>query len=511
MSARRKVSSVIGLVVILIVLGALVRAATTPAMALLYSGLDSTAASGVIEGLEREGVLYEVRNRAIYVPINVRDRVRITLAGQGLPATGEAGYELLDDLSGFGTTSEMFDAAFWRAKEGELARTILASSRVIRARVHIGQTSRRPFEREVPMTASVTISTSSGALSRQQAEAIRYLVSSAIAGLASQNVSVIDQENGVILRSGEENAETGAGEPARQASVLKRSVERLLEARVGPDSAVVEVSLETIRDSETIRERVLDPTGQVVIHTDTEDSSQASEGDVNAVTVASNLADGDVEGAGGDSTRQSSSTRERVNYEVSEVVRERVRPPGDVRRISVAVMVDGVREEAADGTIQWSPRPDEELAALQDLVKSAVGFDEARGDIVTIQSLEFSDPPAAGTVVEAGFMDLLSVNAMALIQIATLGIVALMLGLFVVRPILRIEDTPLVTVDESASIEAPEAIEVVSAGAAEALDLEAADIDQIEELRAVVDDAPDDAVRLLRNWLEASPEGATAA
>ncbi|MEM7668189.1 MAG: flagellar basal-body MS-ring/collar protein FliF [Pseudomonadota bacterium] len=511
MSSRRKVTSVIGLLVIAIILGALTRAATTPTMALLYSGLDSTAASGVIEGLDRQGVPYDVRNSAIYVPIAMRDKARITLAGEGLPAAGDAGYELLDDLSGFGTTSEMFDAAFWRAKEGELARTILASSRVIRARVHIGQTSRRPFERDIPITASVTVSTSSGALSRQQAEAIRFLVSSAIAGLDAQSVSVIDQENGVILRSGEQETESAAGDPARQAASLKRSVERLLEARVGADAAVVEVSVDMIRDSETIRERVLDPTGQVIIHTETEDSSQASEGDVNAVTVASNLADGDVEGEGSDSSRQSTRSRERVNYEVSEVVRERIRPPGDVRRISVAVMVDGVRTVAADGTSQWAPRPDEELSALRELVQSAVGFDEARGDIVTIQSLEFTEPAEAGTVAEAGLMDLLSVNAMAVIQILTLGLVALMLGLFVVRPILRLEDTPIVTLEETAALDAPETLETVTTAASEAIDLDAANTDQIEELKAVVDEAPEEAVRLLRNWLEHGPEGLTAA
>ncbi|MEM9043663.1 MAG: flagellar basal-body MS-ring/collar protein FliF [Pseudomonadota bacterium] len=509
MTPRRKVTTVLGTILVIVVLAALTRAATTPTMALLYSGLDSGAASGVIEGLERQGVAYEVRNSSIYVPSNVRDRVRITLAGEGLPAAGDAGYELLEDLSGFGTTSEMFDAAFWRAKEGELARTILASSRVVRARVHIGQTSRRPFERDVPMTASVTVTTSAGMLSRQQAEAIRYLVSSAVAGLDSNAVSVIDQEHGVVLRSGEDEVENAGSDPSIQAATLRQRVQRLLEARVGPDSAVVEVSVETIRDSETIRERVLDPNGQVIVHTDTEDSNQTAQGDVNAVTVASNLADGDIEGEGGEANRQSNRTRERVNYEVSEVVRERVRPPGDVRRISVAVMVDGLRQTQADGTVQWEPRPSEELETLKKLVESAVGFDEARGDTVTIESLEFTEASVLGTAAESSFMEILSANAMSIIQILTLGLVALMLGLFVVRPILRIKEPLPLAGDAGAALERP-VVPVPEVSDLPAIE-EADDLDQVEELRALIEEDPESATRLLKSWLENPTEEASAA
>ncbi|MEM7522245.1 MAG: flagellar basal-body MS-ring/collar protein FliF [Pseudomonadota bacterium] len=434
---RRKVMLIVSIVAVAAVLWLFGRIIATPTMALLYSGLDSSAASGVVEGLERQGVPYEVRGDAIFVPSNQRDKVRITLAGQGLPAAGAAGYELLDTMSGFGTTAEMFDAAYWRAKEGELARTILASQRVIRARVHIAQKKRQPFERETPVTASVTVSTSSGALSRNQAEAIRFLVASAVAGLSLTNVAVIDQENGVILRSGEQESESSATDDAAgKAEAMRRSVTRLLEARVGAGAAIVEVAVDTRRDSETVRERVLDPESKIVVHTDKEESTDDAEGDANAVTVASNLADGDVEGAGDQTRRQASRTRERVNYEVSETVRERVRPAGEIQRVTVAVMVDGIRTPQPDGTALWTARPEAEIEALRELVESAVGFDEARGDQVTIQSLEFSDLGGEGVVAQAGFMDAIAANAMSLVQLLTLGIVALLLGLFVIKPIL---------------------------------------------------------------------------
>ena len=435
---RRRAALVVSVMAAVVFLGLLIRIVATPTLALLYSGLDSSSASGVIEALDRQGVQYEVRGDAIYVPADARDRVRIALAGQGLPTAGAAGYELLDGLSGFGTTAEMFDAAYWRAKEGELARTVLAFRGVVRARVHIANTRRQPFERETEPTASVTVSTSNGVLSRQQAEAIRFLVASAVGGLPLTNVAVIDQDHGVILRSGDTETEAAAGDEATQkAAEMRKNVMRLLEARVGAGAAIVEVSVETTRDSETIRERSVDPNTRVIVHRDVEESTDAAEGEASAVSVASNLAEGDVDGGADQSSRQASRTRERFNYEVSEVLRESVRPAGDVRRVTVAVMVDGLRETDDNGGVTWTPRSEEELTALRGLVESAVGFDEARGDVVTIRSLEFSEIEDAGVVAEDGFGRLLAVNAMSLIQIAVLAIVALMLGLFVIRPIMR--------------------------------------------------------------------------
>lgn len=117
----------------------LARFSSTPGMSLLYAGLDPKAAGEVIASLEQQGVAYAVKGDAIHVPSAQRDSLRMALASEGLPANGGAGYELLDQLSGFSTTSQMFDVAYWRAKEGELARTILANPQIRSARVHIAQ------------------------------------------------------------------------------------------------------------------------------------------------------------------------------------------------------------------------------------------------------------------------------------------------------------------------------------------------------------------------------------
>ncbi|MCX7646878.1 MAG: flagellar basal-body MS-ring/collar protein FliF [Rhodobacteraceae bacterium] len=432
LSLRRRAVVVLATVAVFAAVLMLSRAATAPSLALLYSGLEPGAAGEVVAALEQRGVPYEVRGTAIYAAAEQRDELRMTLAAEGLPANGSAGYELLDSLSGFGTTAQMFDAAYWRAKEGELARTIAASPAIRSARVHIATGTGQGFRREAAPSASVALVPAGQGISPRQARAVRYLVASAVAGLDPEQVSVIDAESGLVLGPEEEPQ---AGDPDR-AAILRRNVERLLEARVGPGRAVVEVSIETVTDREQITERRFDPESRVAISTETEErSGQSSDSRSGAVTVASNLPKGDA-GAGGDgrSSSQESETRERVNYEVSETQREILRGPGAIRRITVAVLVDGVPGTDAQGNPTQLPRPEEEMAALRELVASAVGFDEARGDVITLKSMPFEPVPALGTEATGGLAA--AFDAMSAIQLAVLAVVALVLGLFVVRPIL---------------------------------------------------------------------------
>ncbi|MEL6317861.1 MAG: flagellar M-ring protein FliF, partial [Pseudomonadota bacterium] len=207
LSAQRKVALAAAVLTTLFLTFYIARTATQPQMALLYGGLDQRSAGQVVAALDGLGVRSEVRGDQIFVPEGARDRARLDLARQGLPQMGQAGYELLDQLSGFGTTSEMFQAAYWRAKEGELARTILSVPGVRSARVHIGASSRRPFGRnQQKATAAVTVRTNGGALSEQTAVSIRYLVALAVSNLDASQVAVIDADNGVVLRPGEEKA-----------------------------------------------------------------------------------------------------------------------------------------------------------------------------------------------------------------------------------------------------------------------------------------------------------------
>ncbi|MFU8776457.1 MAG: flagellar M-ring protein FliF, partial [Roseovarius sp.] len=296
---------------------ALGRMASTPSMTLLYAGLESSAAGEVITALEQQGIKYQVRNDSILVESTRRDELRMILAGEGLPRSGSSGYEILDGLSGFGTTSQMFDATYWRAKEGELARTIVSHPAVMAARVHIASTGANPFQRDVRRSASVSITTNATEISAKHARALQFLVASAVAGLTPDDVSIIDSDG--MLVSGAEEAKTNTAD--ERAEGLRQRAQRLLEARVGRGNAVVEIALETVMQTESTRERRFDPEGRVAISTDTEERSNTSSGSDNSVTVASNLPDGDA-AAAATSASENSETRERVNYEVSSTERE---------------------------------------------------------------------------------------------------------------------------------------------------------------------------------------------
>ena len=403
-----------------------------PSMSLLYAGLEGTQAAEVVSSLEQRGALYEVRGDSIFVEAARRDELRMHLAGEGLPAAGGQGYELLDSLSGFGTTSQMFDAAYWRAKEGELARTILASPQVRAARVHIANASSQPFRKDIHPTASVWITTSGGSISGAQAKALKFLIASAVTGMSPDDVSVIDAAGGLISSGDEVSSNANADDKAAE---LKRNVERLLEARVGFGKAVVEVSIDTVSEREAITERRFDPDSRIAISTDVEErSNKADDTGSGAVTVASNLPNG-AGAADSKSQSQSNETRERTNYEVSETTREILKVPGSIKKISVAVLVDGIQTTDAAGNVTWGDRPQDELDSLRALVESTVGFDEARGDVITLRSMSFEPVALAGTEVIAGINNM-PLDLTSVIQSAVLAVVALVLGLFVLKPLL---------------------------------------------------------------------------
>lgn len=422
--------------------------ASKPSMSLLYAGLEGSQAADVVSSLEQRGAIYEVRGDSIFVESPRRDELRMLLAGEGLPAVGGQGYELLDSLSGFGTTSQMFDAAYWRAKEGELARTLLASPQVKAARVHIANSNSQPFRKDIKSTASVWVTTNSGALSPSQAKAFKFLIASAVTGMSPEDVSVIDGTGGLIS-SGDEAASNANAED--KAAELKHNVERLLEARVGYGKAIVEISVDTVSEREAITERSFDPASRIAISTDVEErTNKADDTGSGAVTVASNLPNG-AGATGSKSQSQSNETRERTNYEVSETTREILKVPGAIKKISVAVLVDGTQTTDASGNVTWGDRPQAELDSLKALVASAVGFDEARGDIITLRSMSFEPVALAGTEAVAS-MNNMQLDLTSIIQSAVLALVALVLGLFVLKPLLA---KPAPAIASSATPELP--------------------------------------------------------
>lgn len=398
-------------------------------MALLYSGLDPARAGEVMAELDKTGVPSEIRGESIWVDAAERDRLRMTLAGMGLPSAGGAGYEILDGMSGFGTTSQMFDAAYWRAKEGELARTILAVPGVKAARVHIAVPATRGYRREAGGAASVTVTMGSGTLDTRQARSLQYLVSSGVPGLDPERVKVIDTARGIVS-TGEETV------AADRADEMKRNVERILEPHVGPGNAIVELNLDLVTETEQLSEQKFDPNGRALVSQENEETTdQSTNAEQAAVTASSNLPEGSAD-QGGQSKSSSSETRQRQNYEVSQITREVVRQPGATRRLTVAVLVNGTVQTAADGTQTIVPRTAPELESLRELVASAVGFDEARGDVITVKSLPFLAFADQGTAAEpGGLLSRLALDDLA--RLALIGMFALAIVFVLMRPVLR--------------------------------------------------------------------------
>ena len=433
-SASQRVTLIAAFALTFLAVAGFAWASSRTDMALLYGGLDGAQSGEIMEEVEKSGVPYQVRGDSIWVDAARRDQLRMTLAGLGLPNAGGAGYEILDGMSGFGTTSQMFDAAYWRAKEGELARTILALPNVKTARVHLAVPQGRGYRRDVAGTASVTLTTNGAAVDRAQAQALRFLVSSGVPGMTPDRVTVIDSMRGVVAAADE------LGPTDREAE-LKQNVERMLESHVGPGNAIVELNIAVATEAEQLTEQRFDPTQRALVSQESQETTDASTNQSGGpVTASSNLPEGqDAEGE--QNRANSSETRQVSNYEVSRTTREVVTQPGATRRLTVAVMVNGVPVTGDKGEVTLEPRGEPELEALRELVASAVGFDEERGDVITVKSLPFAALSGDGTLAErGGFMDRLEPNG--LIRLALVGLFALLVAAIVLRPVLRARNAP---------------------------------------------------------------------
>lgn len=534
MDPRRQIVGVLTIVAIISGVMFMSRVAMQPTMTLLYSNLPPQDSGEVISSLDGAGVEYEIRGNSIYVPSDMRDQMRLTLAGQGLPATGGDGYELLDNLTGFGTTSQMFDAAYLRAKEGELARTILANPQIKAARVHIAKGEATPFSSNAQPSASVSLRTTGRAVAPETAEAIRHLVASAMEGMDIKDVAIINADRGLVIPQAQDQSPERAGQS--RAEILKQNVERLVAARAGFGRAVVEVNVDTTTEAELVTERLYNPDQRVAISTDSQESSvRSSNSQGQDVTVASNLPDGDA-GGQGQSSNEESDTREIVNYEVSQTTREMRRDPGSVRRITVAVLVDGTRELADDGTETFTPRSDEEIQVLEELVKSAVGFDEARGDLVTIRSMDLPKIEAADTVSgEDAWVTGQPINYTELMRMGIVAAVVLGLGIFVLRPLLASSGAQATaalpapdTADAPPALPGPEPLTgQIDEGPAELVmgsgfptmggddamggdfptfSMDGLDENPVDRLKSLIEERQEETVEVLKNWIEGTKE-----
>lgn len=500
------------------------RQVSQPSLSLLYADLEPSTAGEVIARLDAMGVEHRVDGGAIYADTSRRDSLRLELAREGLPRQDVVGYELFDGMNSFAMSSDMFDTSYWRAKEGELARSILAMPTVKGARVHIGQAMGRGLRStRQPATASVTLN-SQPTVGASQARAVQYLVALAVPGLQPEDVAVIDTRAGLIAGPGmDRDPNTDMATEVGRAAALKSELLSLLEARVGAGNVRVSVNLDVSTDKVSKTERRFDPNGQVMRSNTVTDRTDSSNGSTQGVTVASNLPTGAA--GGGNSQAERSETSEVTSYEISEILTQTETLPGQVKRISVAVLVDEERQVAEDGTTTFLPRSAEELSAIEALTRAAAGLDTTRGDVLRVESMAFTRADAPDMVTGPGtFTRLAERHAGNLAQLALLLFFALGLLIFVVRPLLRARDgaagdEPVdalgpISLDAPSQDGAQNAAQTALGSASVKPGLPAPD--PKAQLEDAVRENTDEAAALLAQWLDIGmpalpePEGSTS-
>ncbi len=428
---------------------------SSPDYALLYGGLEPSDSAAIVSKLEAENIPFQIagNGRDVLVPDDQVALIRLKMAEAGLPNGGSVGYEIFDNSDTFGTTSFVQNVNFVRALEGELARTIRALNNVSAARVHLVLPKREVFSRDKrEASASIVLKLNGrGRLTDDQIAAIQHMTASAVPSLSPSHISIVD-ENGNLLARGDGKETQGFGISSQSdfkriayESHLKEQIEQLLEKSLGPGNIRAEVSAVMDFDQRTIQSETYDPDSQVVRSSQlVEESSSSNEGVTNdpAVSVANNLPEAGADNAGGSSSKDAASrTEETVNYEISKTITTEVRESGPVRRLTVAVLVNGRSEVAADGTRSYEALSEDALAQVSRLVKSAIGYNEERGDVVEVVNMPFAEVVEKFSdeeiVSDEIFMGLTKADLFKMGEMGVLVIVAILALLLVVRPLLN--------------------------------------------------------------------------
>lgn len=418
-----------------------------PAMSPVFTAVPIEEGAKIVAELDAKGIRYELRANGtqILVPSDQVDKVRLQLAQVGLPSSGSiVGYEIFDKGDTLGTSNFVLNLNQLRALEGELARTIASFDTVDAARVHLVMPKRELFTRDAAMpTASVALKLRGvDNLSKNEIAAVRNLVATAVPGLKPAHVTIVDSRGALLAKgqdesSGDSTAVTEEAEDFRVAyeNRVRNTIERLLEQSVGIGKVKAEVHADIDFDRTVINSEKYDPEGQVARSVQSvSESEKSNEGGNNGtVSVGNNLPNAQANNAGG-ATAASDRNRseETTNFEISKQITNSVKESGTVKKLSVAVLVDGVLTGEGE-KVEYSPRSEEELKQLTELVQSAIGYDAARGDNVRVLNMQFAQNTT--DLFKTSPIDWLKQDLTSIIQTLVLGGVAILSILLVIRPL----------------------------------------------------------------------------
>ena len=428
----------------------------TPDFQLLYADLSLEDAGEIVMKLKEQKIPYQIsaNGKAVLVPKENLYEMRLTLANEGLPQGSGVGFEIFDKTS-LGMTEFVQNVNYQRALQGELARTINGFDEIEHSRIHIVMPTKSLFvEDEEPPSASVVLKIRSGrSLSERQIRGIVHLISASISQLEPENVTVVNSKGKMLAGSEEKSsmAQLSSNQLEYQEKVeqgLEKRIDSMLEKILGPGKAIARItcSLDFKRHEKT--EEIYDRDGKVVRSEQLMDTiSQRREStEMGIPGVASNMpteeSNASITNGWNNDSPEYRKQDKTINYEIGKVTSHTIEPMGRIERLSVAVVVDGTHElvTGEEGESQWryTPRTQEELTKIENIVKRAVNFYAERGDDIEVVNIPFEVDRANEVeeeVAEGSWFSKLKQYSEYL-RYAFLGIFLLLIFLFVIRPLL---------------------------------------------------------------------------
>ena len=397
------VQKIIAGAVVVIVFGgmlSLTLMSSKPEMKVLYANLASDDASQIVAKLKEQRIPYELAANGTAIMVDGADvhETRLSLAGDGLPRGGGVGFEIFDKTN-LGTTDFVQRLNYTRALQGELARTISSFEKIRAARVHVAQPKESVFVEEAkPPTASISITLNGrGTLSKNEVKAIINLVGSAVTGLTEENITLVDTAGHLLFRKeGDSDSMMSATQLDYQRKIettMRRKIESMFEEVVGVHKVIARVSADVDFNHVDIAEEAYDPEVQIVrseqILAENDGAGVDQQGipGVKGQLATFTQAGGDGTGGGGFNRRNITK-----NYEISRTTTRTQKAVGSIRKLSVAIMVDGnYKDVEKDGAIskEYVARSDDELSTFVTMARNTVGFDVERGDTVEVKSMPF--------------------------------------------------------------------------------------------------------------------------
>ncbi len=499
----------------------LVMRVTAPVMVPLFTDLSLEDSSAIIKDLERQAIPYEMRNDGaiLMVPKDRVSRLRMKLAEGGLPKGGGVGYEIFDKSDTLGSTSFVQNINHLRALEGELARTIRALDRVQFARVHLVMPERTLFSRDQAEPSASIVLKVRGALEGQQVRAIRHLVASAVTGLKAQRVSIVDETGRLLANGASDDSTVGSVSDERKTGFERRmrdQVEAIVSSVVGAGRARVELTADFDFNRITQTSERFDPEGRVLRSTQTKEESIGNVDPSGQVSVANELPGGQANA--GSNRDNSKKSEEIANYEVSRTTKTEVVEGGRVNRISVAVLVDGSYVKNDKGDVAYQERSRQELDRIAALVRSAIGFDQRRGDQVEVVNLRFAETPGLAIPEQNGLLAMFQFtkdDIMRGVELMVMGLLGIVVVLVVVRPLVRriIEPDKIAAAAKAQALTGPTAAGAAADLAQAAKDTQAGKMlefakvqgkvhaEAVKQVGELAEKNPHETAAIIREWL----------